>query len=139
MSSQLVQRRNPVAETGFTLIELLIVISLIVILAGIGLFTYRNSLERGKEAVLKQDLFQMREAIDQYHADKGKYPTTLQDLVSAGYLRRLPEDPFTKSADTWQAIPAEPDPNNPAVELGIFDVKSGSEKTSLDGSKYSEW
>ena len=124
---------------GFTLIELLVVMSLLVILASIGLMTYRTSMTGGKEAVLKTDLFQMREAIDQHYADKSKYPLTLQDLVSAGYLRKIPEDPFTGSADTWQTVMSEPDPNNPTAEPGIYDVKSGAEAVSLDGTKYNEW
>ena len=124
---------------GFTLIEVLIVITLVTILASVGLATYTNSVRRSREAVLREDLFRMRDAIDQYYADKNKYPSTLQDLVSDGYLREIPKDPITDSADTWQAINAEPDPANAAQEPGIFNVKSGSEDTSMDGTKYSEW
>ena len=124
---------------GFTLVELLIVISLISILAAMGLVQYRNSVVSAKEATLKQDLFRMRDAIDQYYADKGKYPSALDSLVSDGYMRRIPEDPFTKSADSWQTVPAEPDPNNPSGEPGVYDVKSGAQGSSLDGSNYSDW
>jgi general secretion pathway protein G len=124
---------------GWTLIELLTVISIIVLLAGMALAGYRNSITRAQEAALKENLFRMRDAIDQYYADKGKYPPDLQALVSEGYLRKIPEDPFTRSADTWQAVPAEPDPNNPTADLGVFDVKSGSDQTSMDGSTYAEW
>ena len=124
---------------GFTLIELLIVLTLITILATMGLVQYRSSVTYAKEATLKQDLFRMRDAIDQYYADKNQYPSTLEALVSDGYLRKLPEDPFTKSTSTWQAVPAEPDPNNPTAEAGVYDVKSGSESTALDGTKYSDW
>lgn len=124
---------------GFTLIEMLIVMTLIVVLASVGLIAYQSSVRRGREAVLKEDLYRMRDAIDQYYADKNQYPSTLEALVSDGYLRKLPEDPFTKSNTTWQAVPAEPDPNNPAVEAGVYDVKSGSEATALDGTKYSDW
>ena len=92
-----------------------------------------------QEAVLKEDLFRMRDALDQYHADKQKYAQSLGDLVTEQYLRAIPKDPFTQSAETWQEIQAEPDPNNPETELGVFDVKSGSERTAIDGSKYSEW
>ena len=127
------------SSEGFTLIELLVVMSLLVTLAAIGLMTYQTSMQRGKEAVLKQDLFHMREAIDQHYADKGKYPQTLQDLVSAGYLRKLPEDPITGSSDTWQTVLSEPDPTNPADEPGVYDVKSGSERVAVDGTKYNEW
>jgi len=124
---------------GFTLIELLVVMSLLVILASIGLMAYQTSVERGREAVLRQNLFHMREAIDQHYADKGKYPQTLQELVSAGYLRRIPGDPLTGSADTWQEIMSEPDPSDPSAEPGIYDVKSGAEGLALDGTSYSDW
>ena len=124
---------------GFTLIELLVVISLISILAGIGLANYRSAITRAQEATLKENLFRMRDAIDQYYADKGQYPVGLDVLVSDGYLRRVPEDPFTRSADTWRTIQAEPDPNNPSAEIGIFDVKSGSDGKALDGTSYGEW
>jgi general secretion pathway protein G len=126
-------------RSGFTLIELMIVMALIVILAGIGLALYANSVTRAKESVLREDLFRMRDGIDQYYSDKGKYPATLQDLVSDKYLRSLPVDPFTRSADTWREIPAEPDPNNPTSEPGVYDVRSGSEMTALDGTKYADW
>lgn len=124
---------------GFTLIELMIVMSLIVILASIGLAVYTNSITRAKESVLKEDLFRMRDAIDQYYSDKGKYPTSLQDLVSQKYLRSIPVDPFTNSADTWREVPAEPDPTNPTAEPGVYDVRSGSELKALDGTNYSDW
>ncbi len=121
------------------MIELAIVMSIIVILAAMGMAQYRNAHIRAQEAVLKEDLFQLRDAIDQFYADKNKYPTTLDELVSDGYIRKLPIDPFTKSTDSWQTMPAEPDPNNPTAEPGIYDIKSGSDATALDGSKYSEW
>jgi len=124
---------------GFTLIELLVVVSLIVILASIGLAQYRNGVIRAQEAVLKEDLFRMRDVLDQYHADKQQYAQSLEALVTELYLRQIPKDPFTGSADSWQLIQAEPDPSNPTAELGIYDVKSGSDRTALDGSKYSEW
>jgi general secretion pathway protein G len=126
-------------QDGFTLIELLIVISLITILATMGLVQYRNSITSSKEAVLSTDLFRMRDAIDQYYADKNKYPSSLDALVSDGYMRKIPEDPITKSADTWQTIPAEPDPSNPSAEAGIYDVKSGATGTALDGRSYSDF
>ena len=132
-------RRYRDGDRGFTLIELLIVISLIVVLATISLATYRNSVQRGREAVLREDLFRMRDAIDQYYADKGKYPASLEDLVSAGYLRAVPVDPMTQSATTWQTVQAEPDPANLTAEPGVYNVKSGSEGQSLDGSNFSDW
>ena len=126
-------------QRGFTLIELLIVITLVVVLASVGLATYGQSVRRAREATLKENLFRMRDAMDQYYADKNKWPPALQDLVSDGYLRAIPDDPFTKSADTWQVDNADPDPNNPAAEPGVDDVHSGSDETAMDGSKYSEW
>ena len=128
-----------ILEAGFTLIELMVVISLIVILSSMGLTQYRQSVTHAKEAALKDDLFHMRDAIDQYYADKNRYPSSLDALVSDGYIRALPKDPFTQSESTWQTIPAEPDANNPIAEPGIYDVKSGSDGTAMDGSKYSEW
>ncbi len=119
--------------------ELLIVVSLIMILAAIGLAGYRNSVVSAQEAVLKEDLYRLRDAIDQHYADKSEYPASLDDLVSAGYLRELPVDPFTRSRDTWQTILAEPDANNPTATIGVYDVKSGSEETALDGTKYADW
>jgi general secretion pathway protein G len=130
---------NRVFERGFTLIELMVVLSLIVVLTTIGMVQYRNAQIFAKEAVLKEDLFRMRDAIDQYYGDKNQYPATLDALVSEGYLRKLPEDPFTKNSTSWQSVPAEPDPNNPTAEPGIYDVKSGADATALDGSKYSDW
>jgi general secretion pathway protein G len=139
VDSRRLLRRSRDRHDGFTLIELLIVVSLIVILATLSLVTYRNSVQRGREAVLKEDLFRMRDAIDQHHADKGKYPESLEALVSAGYLRAVPIDPMTQSASTWQTVQAEPDPTNLTAEPGVYNVKSGSEAESLDGSKYNEW
>ena len=124
---------------GFTLIELLVVISMTSILAAMGVVQYRNSVRRTEEATLKKDLFEMRDIIDQYYADKGKYPSSLDALVSDGYMRKIPIDPITKSADTWQTEPAEPDPGNPTAEPGIYNVKGGATGTSLDGSAYADW
>ena len=126
-------------QDGFTLIELLIVIALISILATMGVVQYKNSVNSTKEAVLHTDLFRMRDAIDQYYADKNKYPASLDVLVSDGYMRKIPEDPITKSTDTWQTVPAEPDPSNPSAEPGIYDVKSGAPGTALDGRSYSDF
>ena len=124
---------------GFTLIELLVVMSLIVILAGIGLVVHANSQTRAKEAVLKEDLFRMRDAIDQYYADKNAYPPSLDSLVSEKYLRAVPQDPFTNSASSWQTTMSEIDPVNPAATPGVFDVKSGSQGRALDGTMYADW
>ena len=121
------------------MVELLVVISIIVILAAMGMAQYRNSVIRDREAVLKEDLFRMRDAIDQYYADKMKYPSGLDDLVTDGYLREIPVDPFTNSKDTWQAVNAEPNVNDATAQPGIYDVKSGAEETSLDGTRYADW
>ena len=126
-------------DGGFTLIELMVVVSIVIILAGIGMAQYRNAVTRSQEAVLKEDLFRLRDVIDQYYADKQERPQSLDALVTDGYLRQIPKDPFTGSADTWELVQADPDPANPAAELGIENVRSGSDKTALDGSKYSEW
>ncbi len=127
------------ARHGFTLIELMIVMSLIVILAGVGLTVYGNSVTRAKEAVLKEDLFRMRDAIDQYYADKNKYPASLEELVSEKYLRAVPVDPMTQSTETWQPVFSGADPSNPSAEPGISDVKSGADQPALDGTPYAEW
>jgi general secretion pathway protein G len=127
------------SDRGFTMIELMVVMFLISVLAAMGMAQYRNSVTYSRESVLKEDLFRMRDAIDQYFADKGQYPGTLDALVSDGYVRKIPEDPFTKSNSTWQTVPAEPDPNNPTAEAGVYDVKSGSEATAIDGTKYADW
>lgn len=127
------------ARRGFTLLELMVVMALIVVLAAIGMASYRNAVGVAQEAVLKENLFRMRDAIDQYYADKQRYPASLQDLVSDGYLRTIPEDPMTRSADTWQTVLAEPDPNNPFAEIGIYDVKSGSDRMSQSGQPYADW
>ena len=114
-------------------------IALISILAAMGVVQYRNSIQSTKESVLRTDLFRMRDAIDQYYADKNKYPASLDALVSDGYMRKIPEDPITQSADTWQTVPAEPDPGNPSAEPGIYDVKSGATGTALDGTSYADF
>jgi general secretion pathway protein G len=132
-------RRHLGPAGGWTLIELLIVMALIVVLSAVALVGYQNSVVRAREATLKDDLYKLRDAIDQYYADKQKWPATLQDLVSDGYLRKVPEDPITQSAETWQVVAPESDPANPTAEGGVFDVKSGSDKLSLDGTPYAEW
>ena len=124
---------------GWTLLELVVVMALIVLLAGIATAQHRNAVTRTKEAVLKENLFRMRDAIDQYYADKNKYPASLDTLVSDGYMRRIPEDPFTQSNSTWQTVPAEADPSNPSLEVGVYNVKSGSEAQALDGTNYADW
>jgi general secretion pathway protein G len=126
-------------QRGFTMIELLVVVTLVVVLAAIGMSTYSTSVRRAKEAVLAEDLFQMRDRIDQYNADKGTYPPDLSALVTDGYMRQIPKDPITESAETWQIVMSEPDPSNPNAAPGVYDVKSGAEGTGMDGRPYAEW
>ena len=123
---------------GFTLIELLVAMAIAVILAGIGMTLYGTSVTRAKEAALSEDLFQMRKAIDEYYADKQKYPSSLDALVSEKYLREIKPDPFTQTVD-WQTTMSEPDAANPSAETGIWNVKSGAPGTGSDGRPYSEW
>ncbi|MBX3331375.1 MAG: prepilin-type N-terminal cleavage/methylation domain-containing protein [Nitrospira sp.] len=117
---------------GFTLIELMIVVSIVGILATIAVPSYQSSLIKARETVLRQDLFTLRELLDHHRADKGKYPPSLDGLVTAGYLRVLPKDPFTNSPSSWQQI-IEP------TEGGIFDVYSGSELVGTNGTPYNQW
>ena len=132
-------RRLTRPDGGWTLIELLVVISLIMILASVSLNMYRNSIWAAREAALKSNLFHMREAIDQYYADKTHYPDSLGALVADNYLRAIPEDPITDSTSTWQTIPAPAEPGALSANSGIYDVKSGSTDTALDGSRYADW
>jgi len=124
---------------GFTMIELLVVVSVIIILATMAMSQHKTTVIRTREAVLSEDLYRVRDAIDQYYADKGEYPQALDSLVSDGYLRTLPKDPFTDSSDTWQTVPSDPDPNNPTAAPGIYNLHSGSDATALNGSKYADW
>jgi general secretion pathway protein G len=133
------RRRRQARDAGWTLIELLIVLSLIMIIASVALAQYRNSVIVAREAVLRADLHQMREAIDQYYADKGRYPDTLEALVSETYLRSIPVDPFTNSSTSWQTVAADPQPGAVTASPGIYDVKSTADGTGLDGSRYSDW
>jgi general secretion pathway protein G len=119
---------------GFTLIELLVVLAIIATLLTIAVPRYYASLDRSKEAVLKENLYQLRDAIGKYYADKGKYPETLEALATDKYLRKVPLDPITDSATTWQVVAPE-DPQ----KGGVFDVKSGAQGKALDGTEFSAW
>jgi general secretion pathway protein G len=124
---------------GFTLLELMIVISIILTLIAIAVPMYQQSVIRAKEAVLRQDLKTMRDQIDNYTMDKEKAPQALQDLVDAGYLRKIPKDPFTNSTETWQAESSDTLQSLDQTEPGITDVHSGSNETGSDGTPYSSW
>ena len=125
-------RKPGMQEAGFTLIELMIVVSIVGILATLAVPSYKNAVVKAKEGALRQDLFSLRDVIDQHRADKGKYPETLTALVSSGYLRRLPPDPLTGSSDSWQEM-QDPD------QGGVVDVFSGSELVGTNGVPYNQW
>jgi general secretion pathway protein G len=144
-------------EAGFTLLELLVVMTIIGILAAIAVPALRDSPQRAREAALKEDLFALRSVIDQYHGDKGNYPADLATLVTEGYLRKIPLDPMTKSAETWviayEEAPTDTssgsssglgsfsnssDPSAPSTP-GVIDVHSGSPGKALDGTLYKDW
>lgn len=126
-------------QLGFTLIELMIVISIMLILLSIAIPNYNQSIINSKEAVLANNLFTMRVAIDQFTLDKHRAPQSLEDLVTAGYLRQVPKDPITNSADTWQVEQEDVMNSVDQQQPGITDVKSGAEGTASDGRAYSEF
>ena len=119
---------------GFTLIELMVVMAIVATLLTLALPRYFGSLDKSKEAVLKENLYQLRDAIGKYYADKGKYPESLEALATDKYLRKVPLDPITDSATTWQVVAPE-DPQ----KGGVFDVKSGAQGKGLDGTEFSMW
>ncbi|HZT74840.1 MAG TPA: type II secretion system protein [Terriglobales bacterium] len=127
------------ARQGFTLIELMVVMAIISILLAISLPIYQRTVTHARETVLKDDLFQMRQLIDQYTLDKQQAPQSLDDLVSAGYLRALPVDPMTHSSSTWQPVMDDSLMSADQQEPGIVDVHSGSDAMSLEGTPYNTW
>jgi general secretion pathway protein G len=131
--------RSGEARRGFTLIEILIVVSIIGILVSIAVPIYQKSLIRTKESVLRNNLFSIRTTLDEYTYDKQKAPQTLQDLVTEGYLREVPYDPITGSNTTWKIDMEDALRSVSQTEPGIFDIHSGSDKKSLDGTPYSDW
>lgn len=118
---------------GFTFVELMVVLAIIAVLLTVALPRYFSGLERAQEAVLKEDLFVMREAIDDYYVDKGHYPSSLNILVSERYIREIPVDPVTESDETWILVGL---PQDPSV---VYDVRSGAEGEASDGTLYFEW
>jgi general secretion pathway protein G len=124
---------------GFTLIELMVVMAIISVLLAIALPIYSKSITRAKESVLRNNLFTLRSMIDEYTIDKQKAPETLQELVSEGYLRQVPQDPMTGSDQTWHIIMEDTPIGGSNSSPGIFDVRSGSDKIGLDGTAYADW
>lgn len=126
---------------GFTLIEMIIVFSLIGILVGLALPQYQSALKKARENVLKETLFTLRDQIQKYYSDKAKYPASLQALVDDKYLRSIPDDPITRTRDTWIEVREELDPDEIELirELGITDVRSGAPGNALDGTAFSTW
>jgi len=128
-------------QNGFTLIEIIIVFTLIGILVGLGIPQYKYAVKKSREAVLKENLFQMRKLINQYYADKMKYPPSLQALIDEEYLMKIPVDPITKSSETWieaRETPSEEDMLL-GLEPGVMNVFSGSEEKAIDGTLYNTW
>lgn len=117
---------------GFTLVEILIVMTIIAIIASLAVPSVFKQVKRSKEAALLENLFTLRDVIDQYYADRGQYPPSLRALVQERYIRSVPKDPITNSQDTWLVVP-------PADGMGIYDVHSGSDGTGSDGKPYREW
>ena len=132
-------RRIHRGKCGFTIIELMIVMAIVTILVSVAVPFYQKSILRSKESVLKNNLFTLRTVIDEYTFDKQKAPQNLQDLVSEGYLRAVPMDPITQSDNSWKLIMEDAGASVNQSEPGIFDVRSGSDKTSLEGTPYAEW
>jgi general secretion pathway protein G len=130
----MVMQAGMALRRGFTLIELMIVLAIVATLLSIAVPRYYSSIDRSKEAVLKENLYQMRDAIGKYHADRGKYPESLAALATDKYLRKLPLDPITDSDATWIVVPPE-DPQ----KGGVFDVRSGAQGKALDGTEFSAW
>jgi len=135
MARPLASRQMKPATAGFTLIELIVVFAILALLITIAVPRYFSHIERAKEATLKQDLSVMRDAIDKFYGDKGRYPETLEELTKERYIREVPIDPFTESATSWTILP----PADAKEKGQVYDVKSGADGKSSDGKAYSEW
>lgn len=131
--------RRKLLERGFTLIELMVVMAIISVMIAIAVPIYQKSIVRAKESVLRSNLFTMRNMIDEYTVDKQKAPETLQDLVTEGYLRQIPQDPMTGNSDGWKIIMEDTPVGGSNSTPGIFDIRSSSDQKSLDGTQYSDW
>ena len=127
-----------IAKKGYTLIELMIVVAIVGILVSLALPNFQQSAMKAKETALKQNLFTMRSVLDQYYADRGDYPESLETLVESQYLRSIPIDPFTKSSTTWTEI-FEDQQEGDDSPAGVFDIKSGSDGIAADGTPYKDW
>jgi general secretion pathway protein G len=125
-------------KKGYTLLELMIVVAIVGILVTLAIPTFQQSAMKAKEAALKQNLFTMRSVLDQFYADRGDYPESLESLVEEKYLRAIPIDPFTKSSTTWNEIYEEQEEGDDSP-AGVYDVKSGSDDVALDGTPYKDW
>ena len=126
-------------RAGFTMVELMIVMTIVTILVSFAIPYYQKTLIRSKESLLKNNLFTMRTVIDEFTIDKGKAPQNLHDLVQEGYLRAVPTDPMTGYDNTWKIVMEDAQNSVNQTEPGIFDIHSGSDKTSLEGMPYSDW
>ena len=132
-------RNGSGGRRGFTLVELMIVMTVITIIVSLAVPLYQKAIVRAKESVLRNNLFTLRTLIDEYTFDKQKAPQTLEDLVREGYLRQIPFDPITNSNQTWRVIMEDVMSSVNQTEPGIFDVRSGADRASLEGTPYSEW